>query len=116
MHPLFIASSTNSPVPYVVAVYGLRFSGSKSASPEDLAISIIAVFLLSAESNNPHDAFILSDGKYDYVLNLSALKHVRSEEDPYTLMRMIDINIFNTDKTIMQSIKNSTKNMAISEL
>ena len=56
-----------------------------------------------------YDAFIESDGNYDYVLNLSALKHVRSEEDPYTLMRMIDINIFNTDKTIMQSIKNSTK-------
>ncbi|MDB4135745.1 UDP-N-acetylglucosamine 4,6-dehydratase [Gammaproteobacteria bacterium] len=56
-----------------------------------------------------YDAFIQSDGQYDYVLNLSALKHVRSEEDPYTLMRMINVNIFNTDKTIKQSIKNSTK-------
>lgn len=56
-----------------------------------------------------YDAFIQSDGQYDYVLNLSALKHVRSEEDPYTLMRMIDVNIFNTDKTIKQSIINSTK-------
>tara|TARA_Y100000996_G_scaffold415496_1_gene410597 strand:- start:6491 stop:7687 length:1197 start_codon:yes stop_codon:yes gene_type:complete len=56
-----------------------------------------------------YDAFIQSDGKYDYVLNLSALKHVRSEEDPFTLMRMIDVNIFNTNKTIEQSIKNSTK-------
>ena len=27
--------------------------------------------------------------EYDYVLNLSALKHVRSEKDPYTLMRLI---------------------------
>ena len=56
-----------------------------------------------------YDAFIQSDGKYDYVLNLSALKHVRSEEDPFTLMRMIDVNVFNTDKTIKQSIKNGTK-------
>lgn len=56
-----------------------------------------------------YDAFINSDGKYDYVLNLSALKHVRSEKDPYTLMRMIDVNIFNTDKTIDQAIKNNTK-------
>lgn len=32
---------------------------------------------------------------YDYVFNLSALKHVRNEKDPYTLMRMIDVNIFN---------------------
>jgi len=56
-----------------------------------------------------YDAFIESDGGYDYVLNLSALKHVRSEEDPFTLMRMIDVNIFNTDKTIKQSIENGTK-------
>ena len=56
-----------------------------------------------------YDAFIKSDGQYDFVLNLSALKHVRSEEDAYTLMRMIDVNIFNTDKTIKQAIKNSTK-------
>ena len=56
-----------------------------------------------------YDAFILSDGKYDYVLNLSALKHVRSEEDPYTLMRMIDVNVFNTDKTIVQSAQAGVK-------
>ncbi len=56
-----------------------------------------------------YDAFIKADGKYDYVLNLSALKHVRSEKDPFTLMRMIDTNIFNTDKTLEQSIKNGTK-------
>ena len=56
-----------------------------------------------------YDAFIQSDGLYDYVLNLSALKHVRSEEDPFTLMRMIDVNVFNTDKTIKQSIENGVK-------
>ncbi|MFM2265150.1 MAG: hypothetical protein RLZ77_570, partial [Bacteroidota bacterium] len=56
-----------------------------------------------------YDAFIEADGKYDYVLNLSALKHVRSEKDPYTLMRMINVNIFNTDKTIKQSITKGVK-------
>ena len=56
-----------------------------------------------------YDAFIEFDGQYDYVLNLSALKHVRSEEDPFTLMRMIDVNIINTDKTIKQSIENGAK-------
>ncbi|PLT23127.1 UDP-N-acetylglucosamine 4,6-dehydratase [Psychrobacter sp. MES7-P7E] len=56
-----------------------------------------------------YDAFIENDGKYDYVLNLSALKHVRSEKDSFTLMRMINVNIFNTEKTIRQSIKNGTK-------
>jgi FlaA1/EpsC-like NDP-sugar epimerase len=49
------------------------------------------------------DAFIRNGSGYDYVLNLSALKHVRSEKDPYTLMRLIDVNIFNTDKTILQA-------------
>ena len=56
-----------------------------------------------------YDAFIKSDGKYDYVLNLSALKHVRSEKDPFTLMRLIEVNIENTDKTIRQSIEHNVK-------
>lgn len=56
-----------------------------------------------------YDAFIAADGQYDYVLNLSALKHVRSEKDPFTLMRMININIFNTDKTLQQSVQKGTK-------
>ncbi|TIH06505.1 UDP-N-acetylglucosamine 4,6-dehydratase [Pseudomonas leptonychotis] len=56
-----------------------------------------------------YDAFVKADGQYDYVLNLSALKHVRSEKDPFTLMRMIDVNVFNTDKTIQQSIDSGVK-------
>ena len=56
-----------------------------------------------------YDAFIKADGKYDYVLNLSALKHVRSEKDPYTLMRMIDVNIFNTEKTMKQAAEKGSK-------
>jgi UDP-N-acetylglucosamine 4,6-dehydratase len=52
-----------------------------------------------------YDAFIEYDGKYDYVLNLAAMKHVRSEKDPYTTMRMIDVNVLNTDKTLNQSIE-----------
>lgn len=56
-----------------------------------------------------YDAFIKADGQYDYVLNLSALKHVRSEKDPFTLMRMIDVNILNTEKTLHQSIANGSK-------
>ncbi|WP_293602394.1 UDP-N-acetylglucosamine 4,6-dehydratase [Pluralibacter sp.] len=56
-----------------------------------------------------YDAFIDADGGYDYVLNLSALKHVRSEKDPYTLMRMVDVNVLNTDKTLRQSIAAGVK-------
>jgi FlaA1/EpsC-like NDP-sugar epimerase len=46
------------------------------------------------------EALMKAEGPYDYVFNLSALKHVRSEKDPYTLMRMIMVNIFNTIKTL----------------
>ena len=46
------------------------------------------------------DALMAAEGGYDYVLNLSALKHVRSEKDPYTLMRMVEVNILNTISTI----------------
>lgn len=56
-----------------------------------------------------YDAFFESDGDYDYILNLSALKHVRSEKDPFTLMRMIEVNIFNTEKTIQQAIDKGVK-------
>lgn len=45
-------------------------------------------------------ALMRQAGPYDYVLNLSALKHVRSEKDPFTLMRLIDVNIFNTLATL----------------
>src|SRR6056297_1968551 len=40
---------------------------------------------------------------YDYVLNLSALKHVRSEKDPFTLMRLIEVNVLNTIATVAQA-------------
>ena len=46
------------------------------------------------------EALFKNEGPYDYVFNLSALKHVRSEKDPYTLMRMIIVNVFNTIKTV----------------
>ena len=38
-------------------------------------------------------------GNYDYVLNLSAMKHVRSENDAFSMYRMIKVNIFNTLNT-----------------
>jgi FlaA1/EpsC-like NDP-sugar epimerase len=55
------------------------------------------------------DAFYKSDGQYDYVINLSALKHVRSERDPYTLMRMLQNNVLNTKKTLQLAIESGTK-------
>jgi FlaA1/EpsC-like NDP-sugar epimerase len=44
------------------------------------------------------EALMAKEGPYDFILNLSALKHVRSEKDPYTLMRMVQVNIINSIK------------------
>jgi FlaA1/EpsC-like NDP-sugar epimerase len=49
------------------------------------------------------------EGPYDYVLNLSAMKHVRSEKDPFSLMRMVHVNILNTIKTIDLARSHGTK-------
>ena len=47
--------------------------------------------------------------RYDYVLNLSALKHVRSEKDNFSLFRLVNTNIFNTVKSVNLAIKFSSK-------
>ena len=38
--------------------------------------------------------FLKSQKPYDFVVNFAALKHVRSERDPFTFMRMLETNIF----------------------
>jgi len=53
--------------------------------------------------SNEYQALMNDVGGYDYVLNLSALKHVRSEKDPFTLMRLIEVNILNTIKTVQMA-------------
>jgi len=55
------------------------------------------------------EALMANEGPYDYVFNLSALKHVRSEKDPFTLMRMIMVNVFNTIKTLRLAKKMGAK-------
>ena len=43
------------------------------------------------------------------MLNLSALKHVRSEKDPFTLMRLVQVNILNTIKTLKLAKQSGAK-------
>ena len=59
-------------------------------------------FALDCGSNEFRALMNASEG-YDYALNLSALKHVRSEKDPFTLMRLIEVNILNTIKTVQMA-------------
>jgi FlaA1/EpsC-like NDP-sugar epimerase len=56
-----------------------------------------------------YEAMFSKEGPYDYILNLSALKHVRSEKDEFTLMRLINVNIFNTESTLQQAIDSKAK-------
>ena len=59
--------------------------------------------------------FVESEGPYDYVLNLSALKHVRSEKDIFSLMRLIQVNILNTISSINTvSVKDTKKYFCVS--
>ncbi len=60
-------------------------------------------------ASNEYLALMNSNDSYDYILNLSALKHVRSERDPYTLMRLIEVNILNTLSTIHIAKKKKCK-------
>lgn len=41
----------------------------------------------------PEMAALLRTSDYEYVLNFAALKHVRSERDPFTLMRLLQVNV-----------------------
>ncbi len=60
-------------------------------------------------------ALMNANSNYDYVLNLSALKHVRSEKDPFTLMRLIQVNILNSISTLrMARDKNAKKFFCVS--
>ena len=59
--------------------------------------------------SNEYRALMNSSEGYDYVLNLSALKHVRSEKDPFTLMRLIEVNILNTIKTVQMAKEQGAK-------
>jgi len=40
--------------------------------------------------------FFIEQPSIDYLLNFSALKHVRSERNVYTLKRLVDVNIINS--------------------
>lgn len=44
--------------------------------------------------------FVAAHGPYDQLLNFSALKHVRAERDPFSLMRMIDVNVRALDQAL----------------
>ena len=70
---------------------------SESVGPEDVQFLPLDMNGLEAE------AFVLSQRPYDYILNLAAMKHVRSEKDAYSLMRMIKVNVLDTRSTLRRA-------------
>lgn len=54
-------------------------------------------------------AFVSSQPGYDYILNLAAMKHVRSEKDEFSLMRMVRTNILETLSTMRFAKTSVTK-------
>lgn len=60
-----------------------------------------AIALGSIEFN----AFLESEFNYDYILNFAAMKHVRSEKDPYSLMRIFNTNVYYV-KALLEELSN----------
>jgi FlaA1/EpsC-like NDP-sugar epimerase len=53
-----------------------------------------------AMGSQEFDQLLRAEKDYDYVVNFSALKHVRSEKDPYSLMRMYNTNVYYVKKLL----------------
>ena len=64
-------------------------------SSKDLVTTELETFALDCGSQE-FLKFFNDQESIDYVLNFSALKHVRSERDVYTLKRLIDVNVINS--------------------
>lgn len=54
-------------------------------------------------------AFLRSQPAFDIVVNLAAMKHVRSEKDEFSLMRMIGVNVLDTLTSLEGAIEGGAK-------
>ena len=80
----------------------LRVNGVLSASTE------LKTYLIDINTEVMEQ--FCKDGRiYDYVFNFSAVKHVRSENNVYSLIRMVQTNILATNLIIEHLAKNSKK-------
>lgn len=60
-------------------------------SSSDTSISVLYPVVLDITSKE-FECFMKSESYWDFVLNFAALKHVRSESDAFTMMRMLNVN------------------------
>jgi len=64
----------------------------------------------SLDCGAPYFRSFLITGKYDYVLNLSAMKHVRSENSAFSMYRMFHTNVVNALNTYRWSVESGVCN------
>ncbi len=64
--------------------------------------------------SGPEMAALLDAQQYDYVLNFAALKHVRSERDPFTMMRLLEVNVLANDNLCQQLMQKADTQMVFS--
>lgn len=60
-------------------------------SSNDVCVSVMSPVVLDITSRE-FECFMRTESYWDFVLNFAALKHVRSESDPFTMMRMLNVN------------------------
>lgn len=63
----------------------------------------------AVDCGSQHFESFFACGKYDYVLNLSAMKHVRSDNNAFSMHRMLECNLFNTLKTYQYAKRYGSK-------
>lgn len=85
----------------VELVRDFRSSGTKL--PEDFRTYAI-------DFSRPEMLSLLKTQSYDFVLNFAALKHVRSERDPFTLMRLLEVNVLANNNLIDGLLKTNLPN------
>ena len=61
------------------------------------------------DCGDPNFGKFFEENNYDYVLNLSAMKHVRNENSLYTMLRMVKTNITNAISIYDLASKNGCK-------
>lgn len=74
------------------------FRSSGAALPVDFQTFAI-------DFSGPEMRALLGMEAYDYVLNFAAMKHVRSERDPLTLMRLLEVNVLANDQLIQNLLE-----------
>ena len=76
---------------------------SSSETHQDIDLQVLPLGM-----GEPEFASFFNSQEYDFVLNFSAMKHVRSEKDIFCLNRMLRVNVLALSK-MMQGLPQSTR-------